>query len=159
KDITKQGIDTQKVGAYDIRYTVEDTAGNRVTITLHYALRQSQTAVDIAPQPDAGDTSPGSGPQADDTVPFTGSDSCPVHWLALLLTAAVWLYTLARRKKHTAFCWVDSAVLLLAALATGLLALMGSCPLDAPALILCGLSVFSSGLLVSHMQPAETDTY
>ena len=159
KDITKQGIDTQKVGAYDIRYTVEDTAGNRVTITLHYALRQSQTAVDIAPQPDAGDTSPGSGPQADDTVPFTGSDSCPVHWLALLLTAAVWLYTLARRKKRTAFCWVDSAVLLLAALATGLLALMGSCPLDAPALILCGLSVFSSGLLVSHMQPAETDTY
>ena len=63
-----------------------------------------------------------------------------------------------KRKKHG--CLIVMLVfLLLAALATGLLALMGSCPLDAPALILCGLSVFSSGLLVSHMQPAETDTY
>ena len=159
KDITKKGIDTLKADTYNIRYTVEDAAGNRVTITLHYTLRQSQTAVDIAPQPDVGDTGSGSGPQAEDTAPFTGLDDCPIHWLALLLTAAVWLYTLAHRKKHTAFRLVDGAILLLAALATGLLALMGSCPLDAPALVLCGLSVVISGLLVSRMPSAETDAY
>ena len=96
-----EGIDTTRPGEYVIAYTLEDSAGNRTSLFLRYALAEKTAGGSIGGEsaaPGAGQPNTGEA----DTGLLGGmmgreSGSCGIHWGLLALAVLAAGYTLFRK--------------------------------------------------------------
>ena len=150
-DITATGIDTTRPGRYFLLCTATDSAGNSLTVSLAYTLKQGT----ITAEGETGGQGPGDAPtykkggsQAPNTADSAFSapaGSCRVQFYLWLLAALVALYTVLRlcqlhgrgaaRRTKTAIGATDLLFYGSVLLAAGLLLAAGICSYDLPAFL------------------------
>ncbi|MCQ4949992.1 hypothetical protein [Bittarella massiliensis (ex Durand et al. 2017)] len=165
-------IDLTRPGSCTFYYTATDSVGNTTTVQLTYKLTDRQITGPVGPaDPDGADGS-GGAPNGEGSAPYTGllggrgAGNCWVHWLALLLMAAVAVYTACRRRQTDAdaekmgderpgllgkdlfFYSVVSAL-------TALLYLLRGCALDGVALLAVAAAIVASAIVVSRREAEE----
>ncbi|ERI99733.1 MULTISPECIES: hypothetical protein [Eubacteriales] len=160
-------IDLARPGSCTFYYTATDSVGNTTTVQLTYKLTDRQITGPVGPaDPDGADGS-GGAPNGGGNSPYTGLlggrgvGNCWVHWLALLLMAAVALYTIRRRRRTGAdaervgderpgLLGRDLFFYSLVSALAALLYLLRGCALDGIALLAVAAVVVASAIAVSR---------
>ncbi len=166
-------IDLARPGSCTFYYTATDSVGNTTTVQLTYRLTDRQIIGPVGP--DGGD-GPGGAPDGEGNAPYTGllggrgAGSCWVHWLALLLMAAVALYTVCRRRQTGAdaeemgterpgLLGRDLVFYSLVSGLTALLYLLRGCALDGVALVAVAAATVASAIVVSRRKAEKENRY
>lgn len=166
-------IDLARPGSCTFYYTATDSVGNTTTVQLTYRLTDRQITGPVGP--DGGD-GPGGAPDGEGNAPYTGllggrgAGSCWVHWLALLLMAAVALYTVCRRRQTGAdaremgterpgLLGRDLVFYSLVSGLTALLYLLRGCALDGVALVAVAAATVASAIVVSRRKAEKENRY